>query len=119
MSYVDGFVVAVPTANEEAYRAMAERAGHVFLAHGASQVLEAWGDAVPEGKVTDFRKAVRAEPDETVVFSWIVWPTKAAHDAGMKAAMAELKAVMAEMPFDGKRMIYGGFRTIVALGTMA
>lgn len=115
MSYVDGFVVAVPTANEEAYRAMAERCGRVFLEHGASQVLEAWGDSVPEGKVTDFRRAVKATAEETVVFSWIVWPSKAVHDAGMKGAMEALKDVMGEMPFDGSRMIFGGFRTIVEM----
>ena len=113
MSYVDGFVVAVPTANEEAYRAFAAKAAEVFVRHGASQVIEAWGDAVPEGKLTDFRMAVKAKPDETVVFSWIVWPSKAVHDDGIKAAMEDLKDTMGEMPFDGSRMICGGFRTIV------
>jgi uncharacterized protein YbaA (DUF1428 family) len=116
MSYVDGFVVAVPTGNEEPYRAMAERAGKIFLEHGAVHVLEAWGDDVPEGKVTDFRMAVKATADEAVVFSWIVWPSKAARDAGMQASMADMKEMMGEMPFDGSRMIYGGFRTIVEMG---
>lgn len=116
MSYVDGFVVAVPTANEEAYRAHAATAAEVFVRHGAMQVVEAWGDQVPEGKVTDFRMALKAKPDETVVFSWILWPSKAAHDAGMKAAMEDLRATMGAMPFDGSRMIFGGFRTIVDVG---
>ena len=116
MSYVDGFVVAVPTGNEEAYRAVAETAARVFVKHGATHVLEAWGDDVPEGKVTDFRMAVKAEAGESVVFSWITWPSKEARDRGMQASMEDLKATMSDMPFDGRRMIFGGFRTIVEAG---
>lgn len=117
MSYVDGFVVAVPTGNEAAYRAMAEHAARVFVKHGATHVVEAWGDDVPEGKVTDFRMAVKATGEESVVFSWISWPSKEARDKGMQASMEDLKDTMKDMPFDGQRMIYGGFRTIVEVGS--
>lgn len=117
MSYVDGFVVAVPTANREAYRRMAERAAAIFRKHGALAVVEAWGDDVPEGKVTSFPLAVDAGADETVVFSWIVWPSRAARDEGLRDSMADPDMDMApeNMPFDGKRMIFGGFETIVEL----
>lgn len=113
MSYIDGFVVAVPTANLEAYREVATRAATLFLEHGATRVLEAWGDDVPEGKVTDFRGAVKATPEETVVFSWIEWPSREARDEGNRKVMADPRMSMTDMPFDAKRMIYGGFRTIV------
>lgn len=115
MGYVDGFIVAVPTVNREAYRAVAEEGARLFKDHGALQVVEAWGDDVPDGKITSFPMAVKKTADETVVFSWILWPSRAARDVGMKAAMADPR--MAEMgknmPFDGKRMIFGGFRIIV------
>lgn len=116
MNYVDGFVVAVPTANREAYTRMAEAGAAVFKAHGALSVTECWGDDVPEGKVTSFPMAVQRKQDETVVFSWITWPSRAARDEGMKNAMADpkLKEAMEAMPFDGKRMIYGGFQVIVS-----
>ncbi|MEN3952087.1 DUF1428 domain-containing protein [Iodidimonas sp. SYSU 1G8] len=114
MSYVDGFVIAVPTENKEAYRKLAADAAVIFRDHGALHVVECWGDDVPEGKVTDFRGAVKAEPGETVVFSWIVWPSKAARDEGNDKVMADPRMDMgAEMPFDGKRMIFGGFEPIV------
>ena len=93
MSYVDGFVVAVPTRNKEAYVRMAETAAAVFKENGATQVVEAWGDDVPDGKLTDFRMAVKATSDETVVFSWITWPSKAARDAGMKASMEDPRLI--------------------------
>lgn len=116
MSYVDGFVIAVPTANREAYRQMAETAASVFQDHGALQVVECWGDDVPPGKVTSFPLAVQCKPDETVVFSWITWPSKAVRDTGMKASMedARMKMDPSTMPFDGQRMIFGGFETIVS-----
>ena len=115
MSYVDGFVVAVPTANRDAYRDLAARAAEVFLENGALQVFEAWGDDVPHGKQTDFHMAVQAGPDETVVFSWILWPSRAARDMGMPKAMADarLQPSMTTDVFDGKRMIYGGFATLL------
>ena len=114
MSYVDGFVIPVPTENKEAYRKLAADAAVIFRDHGALHVVECWGDDVPDGKVTDFRGAVKAEAGETVVFSWIVWPSKAARDEGNAKVMADPRMDMgAEMPFDGKRMIFGGFEPIV------
>jgi uncharacterized protein YbaA (DUF1428 family) len=115
MNYVDGFVVPVPTANRETYRKVAQAASAVFKENGALSVVECWGDDVPEGKVTSFPMAVQRKPDETVVFSWIAWPSKAVRDEGMKKAMADprLQEGMNPMPFDGKRMIFGGFQVIV------
>jgi uncharacterized protein YbaA (DUF1428 family) len=116
MSYVDGFVVAVPSAKKTEYLEMAKLGAAVFKDHGATGVVEAWGDDVPDGKVTSFPMAVKATADETVVFSWIVWPDRAARDAGMAAAMKDERfAAMGpdSMPFDGKRMIFGGFEMIV------
>jgi uncharacterized protein YbaA (DUF1428 family) len=113
--YVDGFVAAVPTANREAYRRHAEAAAVVFKEHGALRLVECWGDDVPAGKLTSFPMAVKAQPDETVVFSWITWPSREARDAGMQKVMADprLKPESNPMPFDGKRLIYGGFSVIV------
>ncbi len=115
MNYIDGFVAAVPTANREAYRKHAQAAAPVFKEHGALKVVECWGDDVPDGKVTSFPMAVQKKPDETVVFSWIVWPSKAVRDAGMAKVMADprLKPDVNPMPFDGKRLIYGGFEVLV------
>ena len=115
MNYVDGFVVAVPTASRETYHRFAQAASAVFKENGALQVVECWGDDVPEGKVTSFPMAVQRKPDETVVFSWVTWPSKAVRDAGMKKVMEDPRFDPAKnpMPFDGKRMIYGGFEMIV------
>jgi uncharacterized protein YbaA (DUF1428 family) len=115
MNYIDGFVAAVPTANRAAYRQHAEAAARVFKEHGAFKVVECWGDDVPEGKVTSFPLAVQRKPDETVVFSWIVWPSKAVRDAGMAKVMADarMKPDVNPMPFDGKRLIYGGFEVLL------
>lgn len=115
MNYVDGFVAAVPTANREAYRKHAVTAAAAFKEHGALTVVECWGDDVPEGKLTSFPMAVQRKADETVVFSWIVWPSRQARDAGMAKVMADprLKPEVNPMPFDGKRMIYGGFEILV------
>lgn len=116
MSYVDGFVLAVPTANKAAYQKVAEAMAPMFKDHGALSVVECWGADVPEGEVTSFPLAVKAKPDETVVFSWIVWPDKAAREAGMAAFMKDerLKDMDPEnMPFDGKRMILGSFETML------
>lgn len=117
MAYVDGFVVAVPTANKEAYRKMAQDAGPVFKEHGALTFVECWGDDVPEGKVTSFPMAVKLKEDETAVFSWITWPSKAVRDEGMEKVMKDPRIQMDSktMPFDGMRMIYGGFEPIVEL----
>jgi len=115
MDYVDGFVLAVPTANKETYRKHAETAAQVFKEFGALKVIECWGDDVPEGKLTSFPMAVQGKPDETVVFSWITWPSRQVRDEGMKKVMADprLEPGNNPMPFDGKRMIYGGFQMIV------
>ncbi|HYE38302.1 MAG TPA: DUF1428 domain-containing protein [Ramlibacter sp.] len=116
MNYVDGYVLAVPTANRDLYRKVAETASRVFKENGALTVVECWGDDVPEGKLTSFPMAVQRKEDETVVFSWITWPSKSVRDAGMKKAMEDprLQEGMNPMPFDGKRMIYGGFEVLVS-----
>ncbi|WGF90493.1 DUF1428 domain-containing protein [Marinivivus vitaminiproducens] len=114
MSYIDGFVAAVPSRNKEVYRGHAARMADVFKEYGATRVVECWGDDVPEGKVTDFRMAVKAEEGEVVVFAWIEWPSKAVRDEGMAKVMEDSRVKEeGEMPFDGKRMIYGGFETLV------
>lgn len=115
MNYVDGFVLAVPAAKKEAYREQAERAADIFKEYGALQVAECWGDDVPEGTVTSFPMAVKRQDDEVVVFSWVSWPSKEVRDVGMKKFMEDprMQADHNAMPFDGKRMIYGGFQTIV------
>ena len=120
MSYFDGFVIAVPSANKQAFTDHAKHFDTIFLEFGALRVIEAWGDDVPEGKVTDFRRAVQATADETVAFSWVEWPDKATRDAGMKKMMEDPRmnpdnADNPPMPFDGKRMIFGGFDTVVDL----
>jgi uncharacterized protein YbaA (DUF1428 family) len=121
MSYVDGFVIAVPTENRQKFIDHAREADSVFLEMGALRILECWGDDVPEGKQTDFRRAVQAKDDESVVFSWVEWPDKATRDACM-GKMEELSKTddrfnpeKNPMPFDGKRLIYGGFAPVVTL----
>ena len=115
MNYVDGFVAAVPTANRDKFLRHAQEAAVLFKEHGALQVVECWGNDVPEGKVTSFTMAVQRKDDETVVFSWITWPSKAARDAGMAKVMADprMQTDRNPMPFDGKRVIFGGFEVIV------
>ncbi|MEL7492048.1 MAG: DUF1428 domain-containing protein [Pseudomonadota bacterium] len=117
MSYIDGFVIAVPTANKQKFIDHAEFIDPVFKEYGALRIMECWGDDVPDGEVTDFRKSVQAKDDESVVFSWIEWPDKATRDAGMKKMMDDprMDPKDAPMPFDGKRMIYGGFARVVEL----
>ena len=117
MSYVDGFVIPVPADKKEAYRAMAAMAAPIFQEHGATRIVECWGDDVPDGKVTDFRGAVKAESGETVVFSWIVWPSKAVRDEGNKKVMEDPRLKMdGPMIFDGKRLIFGGFEVLLDTG---
>jgi uncharacterized protein YbaA (DUF1428 family) len=114
MPYIDGFVIPVPKANREAYVKMSRDAVVVYKEHGALKVVECWGDDVPGGKVTSFPMAVKCEADETVVFSWILWPSREARDAGNKKVMADPRMRPGSgMPFDGKRLIYGGFEVIV------
>ena len=122
MPYIDGFVIAVPTANKQKFIEHAKTADNVFLELGATRVLECWGDDVPDGKVTDFRRAVNGKSDETVVFSWIEWPDKATRDAAMGRMNDLMKTddrmnpEKNPMPFDGQRLIYGGFAPVVELG---
>ncbi len=117
MAYVDGFVAAVPTSAKEAYRKHAHSAGEVFKEHGALSFVECWGEDVPDGEVTSFPMAVKCKPDETVVFSWITWPSRSARDQGMEKVMADprLQPDVNPMPFDGKRLIFGSFEPIVEL----
>lgn len=112
-SYIDGFVLAVPTARREEFRQHATDAARVFRKHGALALVECWGDEVPQGKLTSMPMAVKCQPDETVVFSWAVWPSKAVRDAGMAAIDADPETPK-DMPFDGRRLIHGGFTVLVA-----
>jgi len=125
MSYIDGFVIACPKANKEKFIAHAQKADPVFIELGATRILECWQDDVPTGQVTDFFGAVKATEEEAVLFSWIEWPDKKTRDAAM-AKMTEMmdNPEMADprmdpvnnpMPFDGKRMIFGGFVPVVTL----
>ncbi len=114
MTYVDGMIAPVPTANKERYRVHAERAAAVFKKHGAVSLIECWGDDVPDGKINSMRSAVLLQPDETVVFSWIVWPDKATRDAGMAKVTQDpdMSPEANPMPFDGKRMVFAGFEVL-------
>ena len=119
MAYIDGFVIAVPTANRQQFIDHAEKFDALFVEMGATRVLECWGDDVKSGKWTDFRRAVDARDDEAVVFSWVEWPDKATRDAAM-SNMEDLMRTDSRwdpatnpMPFDGKRMIFGGFQPVV------
>lgn len=117
MSYVDGFVVAVPKARLDDYKEMARKAGDVWREHGALAYVEALGDDVPYGDLTSFPRAVQAKDDEIVVFSWIVYASRQARDDINAKVMADerLKGDINDMPFDGKRMIYGGFKPFLEL----
>ncbi len=118
MSYIDGFVIAVPNANKQTFIDFAAQFDPIFVEYGAIRVIEAWGDDVPDGKVTDFRRAVQATAEESIVFSWVEWPDKATRDEGMKKMMEDprMDPSTNPMPFDGKRMIFGGFAPVVDLG---
>ncbi len=124
MSYVDGFVIAVPAANKQRFIDHARTADPLFVELGATRIVECWEDDVPAGQVTDFRRAVAAEEGESVVLSWIEWPDKETRDAAMAKMMDEqfikneprMDPARNPMPFDGKRMIFGGFQPLVELG---
>jgi uncharacterized protein YbaA (DUF1428 family)/uncharacterized glyoxalase superfamily protein PhnB len=129
MSYIDGFVIAVPTANKQKFIDHAKLGDSVFMDLGAARILECWGDDVTTGKLTDFRRAVQAKDDETVVFSWIEWPDKQTRDAA-HAKMVEwmkhpekadprMHPQKNPMPFDGKRLVFGGFVPIVGIPSTA
>lgn len=115
MEYIDGLVAAVPNANKTKYIEHAKRTAAIFKNHGALRLIECWGDNVPEGEVTSFPRAVKCQEDETVIFSWIVWPSKAIRDAGMDTIMKDeqLRAEVTQMPFDGSRLLHGGFEKVV------
>jgi uncharacterized protein YbaA (DUF1428 family) len=117
MSYVDGFIVPVPKQKIEAYKALARKAGEVWKEYGALAYVECIGDDIPYGKLTSVPRAVQTSDDETVVFSWIVYESREQRDAIMAKVMSDprLKDEMASVPFDGKRMIYGGFQTFLEL----
>ena len=112
MSYIDGFVIPVPTTNKQAYLDSATKFSALLREHGALQVVECWGVDLPDGKVTDFKKAVQATPEESVVFSWILWPSKEVRDAATKRLHEDPRMNDLGMPFDGKRLIIGGFEVI-------
>lgn len=113
--YVDGFVAAVPTANKSEFIEHARAAAVVFKEHGALRVVECWEDDVPEGEVTSFTMAVKRKDDESVIFSWIEWPSKETRNEGMPKVMEDPRLQMNAnpMPFDGKRLIFGGFNSII------
>ena len=117
MPYIDGFVIAVPTANRQKFIDHAREIEVMFLEYGATRVVEGWGDDVPDGKVTDFRRAVQATAEESVAFSWVEWPDRQTRDAAMKKMMDDprMGPSAKPMPFDGKRMIFGGFEAVVEL----
>jgi uncharacterized protein YbaA (DUF1428 family) len=103
----------VPSNKQQDYLAHAREAGAIFKELGALSCVECWGDDVPDGKLTSFPLAVQRKPEETVVFSWVTWPSKAVRDEGMKKFMADPRVQGMQMPFDGQRMIYGGFQMIL------
>lgn len=115
MEYIEGLIAAVPTNNKDKFIEHARDAAAVFKEHGAIRLVECWGDDVPAGETTPFPLAVKCKADETVVFSWIVWPSREARDAGMKAVMndSRMSDEINPMPFDGTRLIYGGFQMIM------
>ncbi|MEE4244847.1 MAG: DUF1428 domain-containing protein [Kangiellaceae bacterium] len=116
MTYVDGYVIPVPTKNKELYIEQARTMAEVFKEHGVIEIYENWGDDVPQGKVNSFYTAVMCEESETVVFSWAIWPSKEIRDKGWQAVMEDPRMKPdpdMPMPFDGKRLIYGGFETVI------
>jgi uncharacterized protein YbaA (DUF1428 family) len=112
--YIDGFVIPVPAGNKDAYIDSARKVWTLFKEFGATRLVEAWGDDVPKGKLTDFYGSVKTEPNEIVVFSWVEWPSKAVRDEGQKKMMSDPRMKeLGTMPFDGKRMIFGGFTPVL------
>ena len=113
MTFVDGFVAAVPSANKQAYLEMAQLMAEMCAEQGALKTMENWGVDVPEGEVTSFPMAVKREDGEVVVFSWILWPSKEARDKAWEKMREDERMAQISMPFDGKRLIFGGFETIL------
>lgn len=112
MSFLDITVVPVPTGNKAAYLDHSRKMTPFFKEHGALSVTEAWGEDIPEGKQTDFRRSVELKDGETVAVGWITWPDKATRDAGWEKLMSDERMMGVDMPFDGKRMIFGGFEVV-------
>ena len=113
MSFVDGFVAPVKVADKDKYLAHAREAATMFREHGATQIVECWGEDVPEGANTSFTMAVKREADEVAVFSWITWPSREVRDAAWAKMMQDERMKHSDMPFDGKRMIFGGFSVLL------
>lgn len=117
MSYIQGLLIPCPSDKKDAYREMAKQAAPIFADYGATRIMECWGDSVPDGKVTDFKRAVKAKEDETVVFAWIEWPDKQTYEsAAEKMETDERWKEMPEMPFDGMRMMWAGFEPVFEWG---
>lgn len=118
MTYVQGYVIPVKPGMKEAYRALAARVAPVFRDYGAERIMECWGEDVPDGKRTDFRRAVAAQEGEGIVFSWILWPDRATADAAHDKIWSDprMEGTSDDLPFDGSRMILGGFATIFDSG---
>ena len=116
--YVQGFVIAVPEANKDAYLAVAKKSAEWFREYGVIEIVETWEDAVSDGKVTDFRRATKAEPGEKIVFSWMIWPDKETCDLAAEKMQDDpfWQDEFPAVPFDGKRMIWGGFSPIFTMG---
>jgi uncharacterized protein YbaA (DUF1428 family) len=113
MSYIQGFLVAVPKSNKQAYLQSAQSAAPIFQEYGATRMMETWSESIADGEVTDFKRAVQAKEDEAIVFSWIEWPDKQTYDAATKRMETDPRwSELPEMPFDAKRMIWGGFDPI-------
>lgn len=114
MAYIDGTIIPVPAARKDDYIALAKTMAAAFIEHGATQVVDAWPDDVPQGKLTDFHRSVAVEEGEVPVLGWIVWPSKAVRDAGWEKVMADprMPKDMSAMPWDGKRMIFGAFDVV-------
>ncbi|MEO0392195.1 MAG: DUF1428 domain-containing protein [Pseudomonadota bacterium] len=117
MPYIDCFMAAVPTNNREVYLEQAKISAQVFKDHGAISIIECWGDDIPDGKLTSFPLAVKCEPEETVVIGWVTWPDKPSRDAAMPKVMQDKRMEMASksMPFDTKRLVFGGFDVLLEL----
>ena len=115
MTYVDGFLLAVPKASKNSYISLSEKVATIYKKHGALSVCECWGDDLPEGEINSMHTAVMRKPDEAVVFSWVIWPDKAVrdnvHDKIVETMHEELGSD--PVPFDGSRMIFGGFDVIL------
>ncbi len=111
--YVDGCLIPVPTDRKSDYLEMADKHAALLKEYGATRVVDAWGDDIPAGKITDYQGAVQARDGETVIFSWVEWPSKEARDQGWDKAMKDPRMEAMKMPFDGQRMIYGGFATML------